>query len=215
MDYTSYSIDYRLRGYAGELDDPTMLSTEIVGDINQNDEDEGVLCKAGLIEIRFFNIYLIKHSGWDEFTIFDSIDGDIAEAYETFFDVSTGEPIDNRIITDKTRSIMIINRCRIGYSHKGRRIGLKAIADAIRTFATTDTLVLMKPFPLQIHGCIEHEEELGFKMRLDKYKGTHDEALQKLIKHYSTIGFRTAGRTEYMYFLFTKKNISTLINFNG
>jgi GNAT superfamily N-acetyltransferase len=133
--------------------------------------------------------------GGSLFDACDSYSGSTCEYYSAIYDLEREGrlrcELEEMFPQQGSYNTLIIDLLEIEPEFRGRKLGLRAMRKAMRTWGRNCGLVIIKPLPLQHRRDSDEEEE--------KIKNTPEFAadLQRLVIYYEQLGFKKIAETEY------------------
>lgn len=92
--------------------------------------------------------------------------------------------------------ILLLDHLAIEPFARGQRLGLSVLERAIRDWSSGCTLVLIKPYPLQLGNRASKGPEWD-RLALDRYPRQPAEAFARLRVYYERLGFERLGRSQH------------------
>jgi hypothetical protein len=121
------------------------------------------------------------------YEVCDAESGELFEAYEAIFE--KGSRVREDLELESFGDILIVHTITIDEKHRGRKLGLVALLQTIKTLGGGCSMVVIKPFPLQFSCKVTKKNE---KQCLD--------AQEKLATYWRRLNFMRIPDTEYYYF---------------
>lgn len=92
--------------------------------------------------------------------------------------------------------ILLLHRLEIHPFARGQKLGLAVLIKAIEDWSSGCSLVLMKPFPLQLEANARNSKNWE-AMALGDFPQKEKQAFQQLRSYYSQLGFKKIGKSEF------------------
>lgn len=173
--------------------DPHEFVTEITGTLNVfNEDSDSFDIPAGQILLQKIEIERAWETKAPLFEIFDSVDSELAELFENFFDIEENDfhpHLENLVHPGFGSDLLIVERVEIDPEYRGQDLGLLLVSRAIDALAGGCQYVATKPFPLQFglykKASVTERNTKGF----DKFNGTEAAATKKISNHWKKLGF--------------------------
>jgi hypothetical protein len=192
-----FKLDVRTRL---ALDGATTIEEKLVNEIEATifaiSDDLDTVQKAGQIQAR-----ILRFDEWDEKPPCAGGDdlGSLAEVRNEVFEDS--QNLRSELAEDLgiwSHRVFVIDRVEISAEFHRRGLGRAAVDRLIDLFGEDGGAVLLMPFPLQWDdSCCTPEEAAREATRMGVPRLSREEALLKLRRHWSEMGFRRLGASNY------------------
>lgn len=189
---TSYHVDYSTSSPLAYYGAYEHLITEIKGNIVNNIEED-ISEIVGEIKATKIELFIARVLGFSLFNLLD-----LDSEYMDLAGNVVGSGFEEVLLPNGYAPIcpiLLVNHCIVSNEHKGRMVGLKAIADVSLRFGPSDGFVVLKTMPLQLTNAFE-----DLLIRYGRIDLSLDpkKTKSKLTRYYKKAGFMKM-RNSYMY----------------
>ena len=196
----NYSAQTSVYPASRELDDYVFpVTAKIIG--SHFPDNHGPTREVLLGELKFYLIRVGNAVNHDVslHDVFDTTQ-ETLDAGNAIFDSSYSDykPTVHKLFEDPLPydDVMLLHRLEIQPFARGQQLGLAVLIRAIEDWSSGCSLVVMKPFPLQLES--NAQESKNWKtLALDSFPQNEKTAFQKLRSYYEKIGFERIGRSDF------------------
>ncbi|APR87938.1 hypothetical protein A7982_13287 [Minicystis rosea] len=199
---TALRIDFRMSIPMPLDGEPSQFIVEYCGrilDMGSEDEPEGHRTRtAGRIRATRIHVGLAEEHAENLLDVFDAHSQEMLELYEAIFDHETDEIWDS--VAEKTsgQDVLFVNSIELLPRYRGRRLGLQALQRTMEFLGTGCAVTVVEAHPIDYDQV--QDERWVQRMRLKRFKRDVDAAAKRLRQYWSRLGFKRAGRTNYLTF---------------
>ena len=200
--FLSYHTSSRVGNIVASSPDSYILpvKAEILGQAEQKSDRSPVReLKLGHLTFYLIRVGNAVNDDQDLHDVFDCYQ-ETSDAGAVVFNASftNNHPAVERRFADVWVSgdILLLDHLMIEPFARGQRPGLSVLERTIRDWSSGCTLVLIKPYPLQLGNRASKGPEWE-RLALDRYPRRPAEAFARLRAYYACLGFERLGRSQY------------------
>jgi hypothetical protein len=177
-----------------------LISGQVVSVGGGDEEDDDQEEQAGTVELYLANIEGADAAGFDPEYLLD-LYASTQPFFDACFDPGTCELKPQLDDDTCNRNLLILNKLELFPAFRGEGHGLRILYHCIEQFAHGCAIAVLLCLPLQFGGLGTDAERALWLSRMDmgSYGTDQRQCTLRLKQHYRKLGFKSIGRTDYMF----------------